>query len=369
MAKMGSGSGLRKIALSQIVDTGNVRFDYRDIEELAESIRKNGQLAPALVKALEADADGLEKFELVAGHRRFRALQFLFEKEKGGFTTIDAIVVTGEKLTLQLVENLQRSDLTAAERERGIFQMCQKGVSQKEIAARLSKSAEYVSRNVAAYKIREAASAAGVDTSGLATGTLNEIQAADAADYPALVNEIKQGGGTLEAARVVMENYRVAHGKPAKPKAKPQAPAAPEGAGGISDPLSLHPSPSLDPLEERFSGEGDDIDAGVNESDPPVDAEARADMPPEKPAAKPEKARSAPARSWIEDFEPPEHKEVDFNSVCVAVFNYAKDQCVEKCPVYLDNKSCAECEVTHFCGAYYKQEAARDVIALLEVAL
>ena len=243
MAKIGGGMGLRQIPLSQIVGTGNVRADYRDIEELAESIKKNGQLEPVLVKALDVDSDGIDKFELVAGYRRCRALQHLCDKGEG-FTNISAIVVTGDKLTLQLVENLQRSDLTAIERETGIYQMCETGISQKEVAARLSKSAEYVSRNIAAYKIREAAKAAGIDTAELATGTLNEIQATDVADYPALIIQIKHEGGTLEAARGIMGSYNVAHGKPAHPrKEKVASPpvSAPERPAGISDPLGIDP--------------------------------------------------------------------------------------------------------------------------------
>jgi ParB/RepB/Spo0J family partition protein len=337
-----------------------VRFDYSDIEELAESVKKNGQLEPALVKAMETDADGIEKFELVAGHRRFRALQHLCASGES-FTTIDALVVTGDKLTIQLVENLQRSDLTAAERERGIFEMCQNGVPQKEVAARLSKSAEYVSRNIAAFKIREAANAAGIDTSGLATATLNEIQAAAAADYPELVREVLCSGGTLDAARSVMEIYRVEHGKPANPKAKPQAAALPENTGGgISDPLALHPSPALDQLVEQFSGEGDAVDVDMGKPETPS-----LEKPAEKTAPKPTGAKPASARSWLDEFVPPEHKQVDFNSVCLAVFKYAKEaeDVVKACEI-------AKCETCDdHCTYFYRLEVARDIMALLEVEL
>jgi ParB family chromosome partitioning protein len=220
MAKMQNGAGLREIPLSQIVDTGNVRVDYRDIEELAESIKKNGQLEPVLIKALEKDTDGIEQYELIAGHRRYLAHQFLHDQGES-ITNIKSLVVMGDKLTLQLIENLQRSDLMAAERESGIYTMCKNGLSQKEVAACLSKPDSFISRNVSAYKIREAAVAEGIDASGLATRTLNEIQAA-ADDYPDLVKKILENGGTLEAARAVMKIYRIEHGKPANPR-KPQA--------------------------------------------------------------------------------------------------------------------------------------------------
>jgi ParB/RepB/Spo0J family partition protein len=336
MAKMGSGTGLRKIPLSQIVDTGNVRVDYSDIEELAESIKRTGQLEPVLVKALEPDADGIEKYELIAGHRRRMAFQKLCEAGES-FTNIDALVITGDKLTIQLVENLQRSDLTAPERERGIYEMCRAGLSQKEVAARLSKATEFISRNVAAYKIREAAQSAGVDTSKLATATLNEIQGADATDYPGLVKEILQNGGTLGAARAVMEIYRIEHDKPANPQKEKRRGEPPsqsrekKGGGTLSDPLGLGP------LADSDSDNAEAVDVKTGNT------------PPAKPAA------PGTARSWKDEFDPP-HKQVDFNTICLAIMEYAE-------------KQEAEASVGEGPMYYYKAEAAKDIIALLHAGL
>jgi ParB/RepB/Spo0J family partition protein len=360
MAKMQSGTGLREIPLSQIVDTGNVRSDYSDIEELAESIIKNGQLEPVLIKVrAEKDENGLDLFELVAGHRRWRAARYLCEVKKESITTLKAVIVTGDKLTLQLVENLQRADLTAAERENGIHEMCQAGVSQREVAARLSKPEGFVSRNVAAFKVREAATAAGVDASSLATGTLNEIQAAAPADYAELVKQILEYGGTLEAGRVIMKDYRVAHGEPAKPRAanpfhepndivysKPEKGG--DASGGLSDPLGIDPlaSASFD-------------DAG----------EAPA---PEKPAPKTENKKPSKARD-LDDFEAP-HKQVDFNEICLVIMGYGKDleTQIAACKKFdWENTGGADegCTCAEKCGIWYEHEATLDIIALLHTGL
>jgi ParB/RepB/Spo0J family partition protein len=346
MAKMGAGTGLRKIPLSQIELKGNVRVHYEDIDELAESIKKLGQLEPALVKIIEPDADG-ERFELTAGHRRYFAIKKLCDAGEG-FTTIDAVVVTGDKTTIQLVENLQRNDLTPAERESGIYEMCKSGLAQKEVAARLSKPVEFVSRNVSAWKIRLEAQASKIDTTDLATGTLNEIQAAPTADYPALVKEIIKNGGTSEAARVVMENYRVTHGKPANPKGKGKQ-------GGLSDPMELHPSPVIDQITEELSSAG--LDTDIDISLPPPETE-----PKEKPSAKQGKKESVVDN----DFDPP-HKQVDFNTICLLIMGYKKEIDKGKQCRPLDSwAGCAACE--NQCAEYHKIQAIEKIIALLHAA-
>jgi ParB/RepB/Spo0J family partition protein len=209
MPKLQNGNFARKISLSQIAESGNVRKDYRDIEELARSIKTSGLLQPIAVKSLGKDADGIERYELIAGHRRMRAFKALFDAGDGGFSMIDAVVVTGDKLALQLVENLQRSDLTARERESGIFEMTKSGkVSQREIAGWLGKTETYVSRNLRAHGIRETADREGIDTSGISTGALCEIAAAAGDDLPELLRRVTEEGGSVQAARKIGREYR-----------------------------------------------------------------------------------------------------------------------------------------------------------------
>jgi ParB/RepB/Spo0J family partition protein len=205
---MESAGGTRKISLAQIIETGNVREDYVEIGELAESIRRNGLLQPIAVKPAGRDTYGIEQYELIAGHRRYRAFQSLFNRGED-FSMIDAVVVSGDKLTLQLIENLQRSDLTAMERERGIYEMTRRGeVSQREVAALLGKNEQYVSRHIAAFKVRTLATSENIDCAGVGTYALCEIQAAPAVDYPLLIRRLVERGGASSAAREIMREYR-----------------------------------------------------------------------------------------------------------------------------------------------------------------
>jgi ParB family chromosome partitioning protein len=208
MPKFESQGGVKKLSLAQIIESGNVRENYTDISELAESIKVHGQLQPILVKAQGKNADGIDEYELVAGHRRIRACRYLCEKGDD-FSRIDAVVVTGDKLTLQLIENLQRSNLTSEEREKGIYEMTKDGkIGQRDVAAMLGKNEQYIWRNINAYKIRCLTAEAGVDTSGINTGTLCEIASAADDDIPLLIERVKEEGGTLAAARRVSREYR-----------------------------------------------------------------------------------------------------------------------------------------------------------------
>jgi len=196
-----------KIGLDQIIVTDNIRKNYTDIDELADSIKKRGQLEPVIVKKADPGEDGEARYELVAGFRRLRAIQLLRDKGEG-YTQIDAVIVTGDRLAIQLIENLQRTDLSAREREEGIALMVQGGLSQKEVAAELSKKADYISRHMKAYEIRGIAEEAQIDTSDLETFTLTEIATVKKEDIPMILGYVKKDGGTKEAARKVMSAYR-----------------------------------------------------------------------------------------------------------------------------------------------------------------
>jgi ParB/RepB/Spo0J family partition protein len=319
MPKLTSQGGVKKIALNQIIETGNVREDYHDIPELARSIKTHGQLQPILVKAHGQNADGLDEYELVAGHRRIRAFRYLVDAGDD-FSRIDAIVVQGDKLTLQLIENLQRSDLTPIERESGIYAMSKDGqVSSKDVAMILGKNEQYIWRNINAHKIRLLCDQQGIDTSGINTGTLCEIATAADGDIPELIKRIKEEGGTLAAARRVSRQYRgvVPAGTVEAPKAEAE-PEETKGAWKLPD-------------GERF----DNLDDAVAAAAEMKDAERKAE------------------RQAEEDFDPP-HRKVDINDVLVIIKKYIDS---------LDDMDMDSGEITN------KKDAGWDIIALLHEGL
>lgn len=91
------------------------RFQQNSLEGLAQSIRSQGVLAPLLVRELEP-----ERFEIVAGSRRFRASQI------AGIEQVPIRVVSRSDAEAQLamaIENLQREDVHPFEEARAFAKL------------------------------------------------------------------------------------------------------------------------------------------------------------------------------------------------------------------------------------------------------
>lgn len=92
------------------------RMDPGSLEELAASIRAQGLMQPILVRPLGRLA-GEERFEIVAGERRWRAAQM------AGLTEAPALIreIPDESaLAMALIENIQRENLNPLEEASGI---------------------------------------------------------------------------------------------------------------------------------------------------------------------------------------------------------------------------------------------------------
>ena len=200
-----------KIPLEQIrEENGNVRkkYDWQEIENLAKSIQANGLLNPLTVKPGVIEPGlGKNVYELICGHRRLRALALL-QKQGVDVGLVECCIRTGDVWTLQMIENIQRTDLTAQDKENAIREMLEKGLSQKEIADLLSKPISYVSDIIAGTKVREQAEAAGVDTSSLKTRALAQLRSVNAEDLPGKVQELSEAGGTNAAATKILHDYK-----------------------------------------------------------------------------------------------------------------------------------------------------------------
>jgi ParB family chromosome partitioning protein len=141
------GIPYREIPISAIeADPNQPRrsFDVEKLQELAESIKLYGVLSPILVRAAALPG----RYTIISGERRYRASQI------AGLAAIPAIVSQGEgedsrTLAIQLVENLQRDDLSPLERAQAIGALRDgHSLSIRDIADKLSISKSAVQRSL-----------------------------------------------------------------------------------------------------------------------------------------------------------------------------------------------------------------------------
>lgn len=112
-------------------DQPRTNFKPEEIEELANSIKKEGLLQPILVRKVG------ENYQIIAGERRWQACKSLNMKEiPVRFWAAD----NDKALELALIENIQRTDLNPIEEAYGYKRLMERrGMTQSEVAQTVSK--------------------------------------------------------------------------------------------------------------------------------------------------------------------------------------------------------------------------------------
>src|ERR671932_1976497 len=121
------------------------QIDEAELVELTASIEASGLLQPVVVRP----RDG--KYELIAGERRWRAVQRL------GWPKIPAVVKEVDDqtlLTLALIENLQRDNLTAIDEAAGYQRLSEEfQLPQTEIARLLGRDRSTIANRIRLLKL------------------------------------------------------------------------------------------------------------------------------------------------------------------------------------------------------------------------
>lgn len=124
------------------------RFDFDELEGLAQSIRQNGIIQPIAVRV---NASG--NYELISGERRLRASRLV------GLSLIPCIIMeaSDEKSALfALIENMQRSDLGFFEEASAIEKLIVDfNMSRDDVCRKLGKAAPTISNKLRLLKLPE----------------------------------------------------------------------------------------------------------------------------------------------------------------------------------------------------------------------
>ncbi|MGB3865903.1 MAG: ParB/RepB/Spo0J family partition protein [Xanthobacteraceae bacterium] len=196
----------------------NPRRTFADAElrELADSIRQRGVIQPIVVRAVKGASD---RFEIIAGERRWRAAQLAGLHE---VPIVPVEVGDGEALEIAIIENVQRADLNAMEEALGYHALAD-GFKHAadDIAKLVGKSRSHVANMMRLTKLPadvQALIASGELSAGHARALINVPDASSA------------------AKRVIAEGLNVrqtealahAEGAPERKSMKPRGAASPK---------------------------------------------------------------------------------------------------------------------------------------------
>ena len=147
----GGGEELRNLPLSSIAPgqyQPRKKIDEAKLAELAASIRAQGLIQPVVVRSL-----GRERFELIAGERRWRAAQ------QAGLREIPAVVrdvAPQAVLAMALIENIQREELTALEEAHALHRLIEEfDLTQQQAADAVGRSRAAVANLLRLLELQE----------------------------------------------------------------------------------------------------------------------------------------------------------------------------------------------------------------------
>lgn len=121
-------------------------FNEEKLQELSRTIHIHGLIQPIVVREY---APG--EYEIIAGERRFRAMQIL------GWEEVPAIIqemTDPETASVALIENLQREELTSIEEAKayqGLIELNE--ITQEALAQRIGKSQSFVANKLRLLKL------------------------------------------------------------------------------------------------------------------------------------------------------------------------------------------------------------------------
>jgi len=127
-------------------------FDDEPLASLAASVKEMGVLSPILVRPI-----GPDRYEIVAGERRWRAAQIA---KLHDVPVMIREMADRQALEIAIVENVQRADLNAIEEATAYQELIEQfGRTQEEVAREIGKSRSHVANTIRLLKLPDSVQA------------------------------------------------------------------------------------------------------------------------------------------------------------------------------------------------------------------
>ena len=201
-SKKNEAEGLVVLNLSQIEPNKQQprhKFDQKELEELASSIKNQGLIQPIVVRKQAAGG-----FEIVVGERRWRAAKL------AGLETVPVVIKNlnnEEAAKIALIENLQREDLNAMDQARALQRLQMEfNLSQEDLAKSLGKSRPAVTNLIRLNKLSEKVQEM-LESGEIEMGHARAILSAPKGDQPEIARKVLSLGLSVrETERMVLKS-------------------------------------------------------------------------------------------------------------------------------------------------------------------
>lgn len=174
-------------------------MDPEALEQLAESIRKQGILQPLVVRRLAGD-----DYEIIAGERRWQAAQL------AGLHDVPVVIkdVDDETaLALALIENIQRENLNAMEEAVALVRLHDEfGLDQQRVAAAVGKSRAAVANLMRLVKLAPEVQEL-LARGDLEMGHARALLALVQSDQPVAARRVVAGGLTVRQTEALVRRW------------------------------------------------------------------------------------------------------------------------------------------------------------------
>lgn len=186
-------------------------FKEEELQELADSIREHGILQPLICRKQG------DRFELIAGERRWRASQKL------GLETLPVIVREAsdrDVLELALIENLQRAELNPVEEAKAYQRLADEfSLKQEDISRRVGRSRASVANSLRLLDLAPELQT-WLSQDRLSVGHAKVLLGLRShAEQLAAGEEVLRKGLTVRSTETLVAQHQQASGKERRPKA------------------------------------------------------------------------------------------------------------------------------------------------------
>ncbi len=185
-------------------------IDKESLEELAMSIRRQGVVQPILVRR-----DAPDRFEIIAGERRWRAAQL------AGLKQLPAVVrrISDQTaMAVGLIENIQREDLNPIEEARGLRRLLDEfELTHQEISETIGRSRTGVSNLLRLLSLNASVSHL-LEQNELDMGHARALLSLPDEKQPEVARRVVNQGLSVRATEQLVKRFLKGNDKKSKPR-------------------------------------------------------------------------------------------------------------------------------------------------------